>query len=762
MSATKIQQVVPKNYRDLPFTFIPNVGQMHSKVQYYSQVTGKGLYFTSEEVVFSFIENTYPDPFKFREEDAPKTEQVRRGMAFALHFFNANPDVRIEGQAEGDGKIHYLQGNDPAKWTRNLSTYEKIVYRNLWSGIDLIFRGKSGQLKYEFVVQPGANIQDISLTYRGADGLSLDDEGNLQIKTPYGVLIDDRPISYQEINGNQVAVTSSFKMGEQKKGESGYGFEIGNSYDSQYPLIIDPGLVFSTYLGGNGLRDEGFDIAIDAKGHAYVTGVASTNFPTTLGAFDTSFNGGVIDAFVTKFKADGSGLIYSTYLGGSGADAGTGIAIDAKGHAYVIGETGSTNFPTSLGAFDTTYNGGLSDAFVTKLKVDGSGLVYSTYLGGNGLDQGTGIVIDAKDHAYVTGSTSSTNFPTTPEAFDTTYNGGNLDVFVTKLKTDGSGLVYSTYLGGSGQDTSGGISLDVKGHAYVSGFTLSPNFPTTPGAFDTSFNGGVVDAFVTKLKTDGSDLVYSTYLGGSGSDFGSGIAVDAKGQAHVTGYTTSPNFPATPGAFDTSYNGRGDGFVTKLKADGSGLVYSTYLGGSENDLSNGIAIDYAGYVYVTGFTLSPNFPTTPGAFDTSFNGGPFTSDAFVTKFKVDGSGLVYSTYLGGSKINSLGGSNGRNIVVDCVGNAYVTGSTDSTDFPTTPGAFDTTYNGGTSDAFVTKISTNECPIPNQPTCCKVTSKFKTKLVPFALASKGVTTEVFFYNSLLWKVFAMKKSSFAGQ
>ncbi|WP_196305245.1 DUF7948 domain-containing protein [Metabacillus sediminilitoris] len=698
MTTKEIQDAIIKNYGNHPFTFVPNVGQMDSRVQYYSQGTGKGFYFTPEEVVFSFIENTSPS--HFRNGDATNTDQASRGMALTLRFLDANPDVRIEGQSEGSGKVNYLKGNDPAKWIRNLSIYEKIVYRDLWSGIDLVFKGKNGQLKYEFVVQPGANIKDIRLTYRGADGLSLDDEGNLQIETPYGVLIDERPISYQEINGQQIAVPSSFKLKKQKQGKNCYGFKVENGYDSCYPLIMDPGLVYSTYLGGMS-DDSGVGIAVDTEGNAYVTGVTSSlDFPTSPGAFQTTSDG-FQDAFVTKLNPTGSALVYSTFLGGTqNSDQGISIAVDAAGNAYVTGFTLSADFPTTPGAFDTTFKGGSlgQDAFVTKLNSTGSALLYSTFLSGTEDDEGIDIVVDAAGNAYVTGNTTSMDFQTTSGAFDTVHNGGFYDAFVTKLNPAGSALVYSTYLGGTGFDQATGIAVDAAGNAYVTGFTDSMDFQTTSGAFDTTYNGDPFDAFVTKLNPTGSALVYSTYLGGELSDQGNGISVDAAGNAYVTGLTTSRDFPTTQGAFDTTYNGGPfDAFVTKLNPTGSALVYSTYLGGSSDDQGTDIFVDAEGNAYVTGFTQSPDFPTTSGAFDTTFNGG---SDAFVTKLNSTGSApLLYSTYLGGNT-----GEQAFAIAVDAAGNAYVTGFTISEDYPTTSGAFDTSYNGF-SDAFVAKIST---------------------------------------------------------
>ncbi len=385
------------------------------------------------------------------------------------------------------------------------------------------------------------------------------------------------------------------------------------------------GLVYGTFLGGSSY-DGGFAIAVDAAGNAYMTGyTASSDFPTTSGAFDTGYNGNG-DAFVTKMNPTGTGLVYSTFLGGSNYDWSQAIAVDAAGNAYVVGyNTASSNFPTTSGAFDTSYNGG-NDAFVTKVNSTGTGLVYSTFLGGSGNDEGHSIAVDAAGNAYVMGyNTTSSNFPTTSGAFDTTLTGES-DAFVTKLNPAGTGLVYSTFLGGGSYDYGFGLAVDATGNAYVTGATGSSDFLTTPGAFDTSYSGG--DAFVTKVNPAGTGLVYSTFLGGSGNDNGYAIVVNTAGNAYVTGYTASSDFPATPGAVDTGYNGGNDAFVTKVNLAGTGLVYGTFLGGSGNDNGNAIAVDAAGNLYVTGATYSSDFPTTPGAIDTSYNGG---SDVFVTR-----------------------------------------------------------------------------------------------------------------------------------
>lgn len=399
-----------------------------------------------------------------------------------------------------------------------------------------------------------------------------------------------------------------------------------------------------------------------------------------------------------QVERNGTGLLYSTFLGGDVTDFGSGIAVDGAGNAYVIGQSYSTDFPTTPGAFDTVHNGN-SDLFITKLNPDGSNLIYSTFLGGGWADQANGIAVDAAGSAYVTGTTYGSNFPTTPGAFDTSFN-GYYDAFVTKLNPQGTALLYSTFLGGAAPENGYGIALDLSGNAYVIGSTYSADFPTTPGAFDSTYNDiDFRDGFITKLNPKGTALLYSTFLGGITDDVGLGITVDTAGNAYTIGVTSSPDFPATLSAFDTRLDGNNDLFVTKFNPGGSALLYSTFLGGSEGDIGYGIALDATGNSYLTGYTNSTNFPTSSGAFDTTYNGGD--GDAFVAKLNDNGGTLLYGTFLGGDESDM-----GYAIVLDGANNAYLTGQSWSPNFPTTLGAFDTIHDGDT-DTFVTKLSPSD-------------------------------------------------------
>jgi hypothetical protein len=719
-AASRVQ--VSETYGKLPVHFEANQGQTDEQVKFLARGKSHTLFLTPSEAVVVLTKREQTAKGRLRgaqlrpEEAGQVTSTVLR-----MTFVGANLEPRLVGRDELPGKANYFIGNDRAKWRTNVPTYAKVHYQDLYPGIDLIYYGNGRQLEYDFVVGPGADPNRILLCFQGADRIEVDSQGDLVLHTAAGTIRQRKPVIYQEVDGVRREISGGYVL----KGACRVGFRLA-AYDASRRVVIDPALFYSTYLGGS-REEEGHGVAVDITGNAYVTGFTmSTDFPTTAGVVQPAFGGGpefARDAFVTKLNPTGSGLVYSTYLGGGGGngeDDAFGIAVDTAGNAYVTGLTTSTDFPTTPGAFQTTLRGGL-DVFVTKLNPTGSGLVYSTYLGGSEGELGLAIAVDTLGNAYVTGDTLSFDFPTTPGAFQTTFS-GVFDAFVTKLNPTGTGVVYSTYLGGSDGDVGVGIAVDTAGNTYVTGATQSTDFPTTPGAFQVTFGGGSViffaDAFVTKLNPLGTGVVYSTYLGGSDGDAGNGVAVDTAGNAYVTGITESTNFPTTPGAFQTTFGGVLDAFVTKLNSSGSGL-YSTYLGGSGDpeegfgfDEGIGIAVDTEDNAYVTGLTSSTNFPTTPGGFQPTFGG---VRDAFVTKLNPTGSGLVYSTYFGGNSDDF-----GRAIGLDALPNpnVYLTGATASTDFPTTPGAFQTTFSGGFSDVFVAKIT--EAEVPPGPFTARVT------------------------------------------
>jgi len=698
----KLQARILDGYGKMPLSFEANQGQTDGRVKFLSRTSGYSLFLTADEAVLT-LRNKKAKNGKGTASAVPLSAEKTRASApegaadvLRMKLRHANLAAKVTGVDELAGTSNYFIGNDPTKWRTNVPTYAKVKYEGIYPGVDLVYYGNQRQLEYDFIVAPGADPRRIAFDIRGAKRIRRDAHGELVFKMGENEIRWHKPVVYQEKDGARQLIAARYAIADENR----VGFELAK-YDATKRLYIDP-LIYSTYLGGSG-NDAGGAIAVDAAGNAYVTGyTASTDFPT-MNPLQPA-NGGGADAFVAKLNPAGSALVYSTYLGGSGAEnvylylgfgdtAVGGIAVDSAGNAYVTGYTSSTDFPT-MNPLQPA-NGGGTDAFVAKLNPTGSALLYSTYLGGSSDDYGFAITVDSAGNAYVAGRTFSADFPTKNPFQPPLGNDG--DAFVSKLNPTGSALVYSTCLGDDAYGT--GIAVDSVGDVYISGVTASIDFPVTPGAFQTSCGGPCYgNAFVSKFNPAGSALVYSTYLGGSEADYATAIALDGAGNVYVTGYTTSDDFPVTPGAFQTVCNGGqgcsrvGDAFVSKINAAGSALFYSTYLGGKNFDYGFGIAVDGTGDAYVTGYTAGSGFPLEHPLHESGLRGS-----GFVSKFNPAGSALLFSTYLGGKGLDY-----GFGIAVDGAGNAYVTGSTASTDFPTTPGAFQTT-NGGGADAFAVEI-----------------------------------------------------------
>jgi hypothetical protein len=695
-------------YGRIPLSFESNRGQTDASVDFLARGAGYALFLKPTEAVL-LLRNA--DSGSGNEEAAgrsltttssPKTEAVRSKVGpqpkvLRMRLVGADASAQALGLGELAGKTNYLLGDDPSQWRTDVPTYARVRYAEVYPGVDVVYYGNQRQLEYDFRIAPGGDPRAVSLRFEGADKIDVDANGDLLLKLGGSVVRQPKPVVYQEVAGARREVEAAYAVAADGR----VGFSLGE-YDKVLPLVIDPTLVYSTYLGGSG-GEEGFDIAVDSEGNAYVTGeTSSADFPTANAIHQA--RKGITDAFVTKINAAGSALVYSTYLGGGDDEEGRAIALDSAGNAYVTGETTSTNFPTTVNAFQNVNNsesgGGMFDVFVTKLNAAGSALIYSTYLGGISTDRGNGVAVDSAGNAYVVGQTSSTNFPTA-NAFQNVHGfpccgGTPPDAFVTKLNAAGSALVYSTYLGGSNTESGNSIALDSEGSAYVVGETSSTNFPTA-NALQATNVGGMGDAFVTKFNPAGSALVYSTYLGGSNVEKSFDIAVDSAGNAYVVGDTASDDFP-TANAIYPARNGSIDAFVTKLNAAGTALVYSTYLGSSDMDSGDGVAVDSAGNAYVVGTTSSVNnFPTANALQCTGF--GLF--EVFVTKFNAAGSALLYSTSLAGSRSDIA-----RGVAVDSAGNAYVVGLTFSADFPTV-GAVQSAFAGNqrnfAGDSFVAKV-----------------------------------------------------------
>jgi Beta-propeller repeat/Abnormal spindle-like microcephaly-assoc'd, ASPM-SPD-2-Hydin/Protein of unknown function (DUF1573) len=589
----------------------------------------------------------------FRQQDSQHDSKAGSGReantdaVLHMQLVDAHPDALIAGVDELPGKTNYIRGNDPKKWNTNVANFAKVRYEKVFDGVDLVYYGNQGQLEYDFVVAAGANPDSIRLAFTGAHGVYVDRQ-----------------------SGDLV-----LKVGTRSK-EIRFGKPV--AYQE---------------VAGNAKADRllvAADYVVDSRNQVSFQ----------LGLYDHS-----------KTLLIDPTLAYSTYLGGTSNDYGTGIAVDGAGSAYVTGYTNSTTFPVTAGSFQTTCSGGCTgttvDAFVTKLDPTGSFLVYSTYMGGGGNDYGNGIAVDGSGNAYIVGQTFSPNFPTTSGAFQITCGTGSClagDAFITKLNPSGSALIYSTYLGGKSLNQGNGIALDAAGNAYVTGYTESTDFPTTRGALKTTCAcSKFADVFVTELNASGSTLLYSTYLGGTKQDVAYAIALDPSNNAYVTGFTQSTDFPTSPGAFQKTSGAMITGFVSALNSTGSALIYSTYLGGITTGTTpcetcaTSIAVDSTGNAVVTGLTAESNFPTTPGAYQTVFKSGANGHDAFITKLNPGGTAVVFSTYLGGSKDDGVTG-----VAYDSAGNVWLRGNTASTDFPVTPGAFQT-VSGGNFDAFVAEL-----------------------------------------------------------
>ena len=659
---------IKKSYAKIPLSFVANDGQADKQVKFTTRGSGYSLALA-------------PTTFTLAVADSRNQNEASVLQATLL---GGNAAANVTGLERLQTTTNYFIGNDPRKWQTNIPNYAKVKYSSVYPGVDLVFYGNQNLVEYDFIVSPGADANSIALGFAGITDLRVDEKGDLLLRIDAREIRQSKPIVYQQINGARRMIPASYLVKDKQQ----VAFQIAD-YDRSQPLVIDPTLAFSTFIGGNG-SDRASGIAVDSAGNVYITGdTISTNFPVTPGAFQSAKAPFNFDAFVAKLNPAGTALIYSTYFGGANRDSGSDIAIDTAGNAYITGLTDSSDLPVTPGAFRTTAV--LTDettAFVTKFNATGTALVYSTYLAPI---LGTGIAVDSAGNAFIAGQANA-DYPTTPGAFQTT-SAGSSEAFVTKMNATGTALIYSTFLGGSGFDAASDIAIDAAGNAYVTG-QAQAGFPVTPGAFQTSFNG-VTDAFVTKLNPTGTALIYSTFLGGSGNESTNGIAINDAGNAYVTGFTGSSNFPTTPGAFQTVKSGGDDVFVTALNAAGSGLAYSTFLGGDANEFSVRIAVDAAGNASVVGLTGSSNFPTTADAIQSTYGGN---NDAFVTRLNPTGTALVFSTFLGGSAADI-----GLSVALDAAGSIYVSGQTSSTNFPTTPGSFQTVFGGSFNDGFVSKI-----------------------------------------------------------
>ena len=744
------QAHVGESFGKLPLSFEMNQGQVDEEVKFLSRGPGYSLFLTPTEAVLSLSKPAPEEKTEPRAGKAATTAQRTMDTVVRMSLVGANAQPQVTGADELPGKINYFRGNDPSGWRTDVPAYERVRYEAVYPGVDLVYYGNQQQLQYDFHLAPGARAEQIRLDFTGAKRIEIARTGELILHTAGGAVRQHKPYTYQEADGEKREVASRFVLHDRDT----IGFEVAD-YDPTRPLVIDPVLVYSTFFGGE-KADGATAIAVDAAGNAYITGfTTSTDFPTL--ANDPSYTDENLytgsDIFVVKLNAAGSNHLYSTFIGGFNTDSVADAALYANGNLYLAGGTDSVNFPTTSGAFqsqdpDVQRNGSgevtanKTDGFVLKLNAAGNALLYSTYLGGRLGDRVSGIALDQNGFAYVAGSTHSSDdpdtnsyegFPVQSPLFMHSCDRGetcsglsadNSDAFVTKLNQTGTGLVYSTFLGGKnaadplynvfdyGFDAGADIAVDAAGNAYVVGNTTAPDFPTH-NPLQPQLNGDATqpynDAFLTKINAAGTALVYSTFLGGNNDDTVRAIAVNASGDAYLTGNTESANYPVTSGAFQSNFGGQdpntgepedGDAFITKVNSAGTSISYSTYYGGSGDDVGHGIALPPSQQgnsdpdaVHVISDTNSPNLDLL-NPLQSDRRGA---SDAFI--ISLDGSHTpTFATLLGGNSEDE-----GNAIAADALGDLYVAGLT----YPVGGFPLQSPYqsaDGGTySTAFITKI-----------------------------------------------------------
>lgn len=658
--------VAPMAYRVRPQYFEINKGQAPADVEFLSRGAGYVIYLTPTSAQITL----------HSRHGAGALDQHRatvRITPIGIDAAATKPRTELQGIDALPGKSNYFTNNSREKWLTGIEHYRNVVYPQLYPGIDMLFRSDSGRIEFDFLLQPGAHPERVRLKVTGSEPLQLDAAGNLLLNVDGRELRLQAPRSFQDINGSRREIATRFVLQDTQT----VGFSVA-AYDHDQPLLIDPILSFSSYAGGSA-NDVAQGVAFDVQGNLYVVGETySTDFPTYNAYQSTSPVNG--SAFVMKLDAQTHDVIYATYIGSNVTEA-RGIAVDSAGSAYIVGDTSSTTFPV-MNAYQPTLRG-LIDIFVTKLAPSGNALAYSTYLGGDTVDRGRAIALDALGDVYITGVTASTDFPLANPL--QTQVRGSTDAYVAKLSPTRGTLDYSTYIGGNGLDYGTSIVVDAGKQAFVGGYTNSGNFPTLNPL--QAARAGSNDAFVARFTAQGG-LGYATYLGGAGVDYANAIGVDAAGNILLAGQTYSANFPVSS-PLQAALAGSTDAFVSKLNATGTALVYSTYLGGAQGDTAYGLRLDAAGNVYVAGQTDSLDYPAVYAV--QSVNAGG--SDAFVTQISATGASLIYSTYLGGTASDYA-----RALAVDAIGNVAVAGITESNNLPRVDA--NQTLRGGSQDGFI--------------------------------------------------------------
>ncbi len=699
----KIEHNKPHTQFSRENAFVSNHGQWDEDVAFHAGMQGMNAWVTDRGIVFDFFitEGGHPHthPLKLEEDSGMPvfSEEIRRkGHVVKMHFVSPEDhDPVIRTYNQHNTRYSYFYGQDPSRWANRVPLYGEIVVEGIFgkdAGIDVRYYFDDKGLRYDFIVHPHAESEDIAFVLEGAGDLKIRDGDELAFETSIGEIRHTGLYAYQYIKGEKTQVPGSFRL----KANDRIGFDVERQ-DPAKPLIIDP-LIASTFIGGN-ITDQAYDMATDADGNIYIAGQTnSAIFPTTTGAYDEVFSG-QRDVFISVFNADLTDLLYSTFLGDQEEDLVFALTLDPENNVYVTGKTSSEFFPVTPGVYDPVYNGA-GDVFVSALNPDLSELLYSTFIGGTSTEVGYNILFDeAGEQIYITGYAGSSNYPTTPGAFQEVATGIG-SVLVSALSPDLSELKHSTFITGDWWETGLGMTFNPEGNLVLTGETRSTNFPVTAGAYDETHNGGW-DAFVSIIDPELQTLYHSTYLGGGHDDHGFGLDLDASGNIYVAGKTRSDNFPVSDDAYDQTFNALRDIFVSVFSPDLSQLMHATYLGGNTWDYANDITLSPGGVVCLTGFTSSDDYPVTPDAFNENFTG---TRQVILSMLSPDLTDLTYSTFIGGSSFEEA-----RKIIYTEDGEILLTGWTYSADFPVTPDAWDNTHNGG-YDVFVSRFSSTMIPV----------------------------------------------------
>lgn len=672
-----------------PYRFEKNLGQHFDDSEFFVKYGSYMLFFLKDKITIGVI-----NPFSEYELNSHINNLKSPKYLFSnpicnpvinfinLSFINFNSNVKLTGEDILPSKSNYFGHNLPKEGISSVPTFSKIKYTEIYNNIDLIFYFNEGLLEYDFIVKPGGNPNDIKFKFEGHENIKLDENGNIVISIGTSNFKIIKPSSYQIVDNFKNSIKSNFILNANE-----VLIDIDN-YVNSIDLIIDPIFFFSTYLGGDA-QTFGKAIAVDSSGSSYVTSyTSSSNFPITNPIIGSPYNG-TFAIYVTKFDSTGN-LVYSTYINGDGDDQSYGIAVDLYNNVYITGYTTSFDFPT-------TFNQGLNPdgnkaLFVTKLDSTGGNILYSVYIHGDGNDWGYAIALDSDDNAYITGNTTSSNYPSTY----TVLTGNKNAVFITKIDSTGTNLPYSVYIDGNGDDWGLGIDVNALSEAYITGYTYSSDFPVTNKLGPNNLSNASASVYIIKVNDLGTALPYSAYIHGNSFDIGYDIALDSSSNAYITGYTQSTNFPANQLGANT-LSGSPSVFVTKINSNLSSLLYSSYIHGNGSDIAFAIDLDASNNAYITGYTSSLNFPTTLNIGPNSPNYG---LAVFITEISSSGSSIPFSAYIHGNLFEI-----GFGIAVDNFNNIYATGYTGSSNFPTTR-AYDSTLTGFT-DAFVLKFSTQD-------------------------------------------------------